>query len=131
MGAALALILGFMAVEVVAGVLAHSLALVSDAAHMLTDAAALGLSLVALRLAARPARGAMTYGFLRVEALAAQANGLTLLVLAARDRLLGGGAADLPADGVGVDGGRWWRWRASRSTAPRPSRWRARGARRT
>ena len=81
-GAALALILGFMAVEVVAGVLAHSLALVSDAAHMLTDAAALGLSLLALRLAARPARGAMTYGFLRVEALAAQANGITLVVLA-------------------------------------------------
>ncbi len=71
-----------MAVEVVAGVLSHSLALISDAAHMLTDAAALGLSLVALRLAARPARGAMTYGFLRVEALAAQANGITLLVLA-------------------------------------------------
>jgi cobalt-zinc-cadmium efflux system protein len=82
-GAALALILGFMVVEVVAGVLSHSLALISDAAHMLTDAAALGLSLVALRLAARPARGAMTYGFLRVEALAAQANGITLLALAA------------------------------------------------
>lgn len=80
--ASLALILGFMAVEVVAGVLAHSLALISDAAHMLTDAAALGLSLVALRFAARPARGAMTYGFLRVEALAAQVNGITLLVLA-------------------------------------------------
>jgi cobalt-zinc-cadmium efflux system protein len=82
-GVALALILAFMAVEVAAGVLAHSLALLSDAAHMLTDAAALGLSLLALRLSARPARGAMTYGFLRVEALAAQANGVTLLVLAA------------------------------------------------
>jgi cobalt-zinc-cadmium efflux system protein len=82
-GAALALILVFMAAEVAAGILSHSLALLSDAAHMLTDAAALGLSLVALRLAARPARGAMTYGFLRVEALAAQANGITLLVLAA------------------------------------------------
>ncbi len=82
-GAALALILAFMALEITAGILSHSLALLSDAAHMLTDAAALGLSLVALRLAARPARGAMTYGFLRVEALAAQANGLTLLVLAA------------------------------------------------
>ena len=81
-GAALGLIVAFMAVEVVAGVLAHSLALISDAAHMLTDAAALGLSLVALRLAARPARGAMTYGFQRVEVLAAQANGITLLVLA-------------------------------------------------
>ena len=49
---------------------------------MLTDAAALVLSLVALRLAARPARGAMTFGFQRVEVLAAQANGITLLVLA-------------------------------------------------
>jgi cobalt-zinc-cadmium efflux system protein len=82
-GAALALILAFMAAEVAAGIFSHSLALLSDAAHMLTDAAALGLSLVALRLAARPARGAMTYGFLRVEALAAQANGITLLILAA------------------------------------------------
>jgi cobalt-zinc-cadmium efflux system protein len=72
-----------MTVEVVVGVLAHSLALISDAAHMLTDAAALGLSIVALRLAARPARGAMTYGFQRVEVLAAQANGVTLLLLAA------------------------------------------------
>ncbi|HEY2768245.1 MAG TPA: cation diffusion facilitator family transporter [Solirubrobacteraceae bacterium] len=79
---ATALILVFMAVEVTAGVLAHSLALISDAAHMLTDAAALGLAFVALRLAARPARGAMTYGFQRVEVLAAQVNGITLLVLA-------------------------------------------------
>jgi cobalt-zinc-cadmium efflux system protein len=80
---ALALIVGFMTVEVLAGILAHSLALISDAAHMLTDAAALGLALLALRLAARPARGAMTYGFQRVEVLAAQVNGITLLVLAA------------------------------------------------
>jgi cobalt-zinc-cadmium efflux system protein len=79
---ALGLIVAFMTVEVVAGILAHSLALISDAAHMLTDAAALGLALVALRLAARPARGAMTYGFRRVEVLAAQVNGITLLVLA-------------------------------------------------
>jgi cobalt-zinc-cadmium efflux system protein len=77
------LILGFMAAEVVAGVLANSLALLADAAHMLTDAAALGLSIFALRIAARPARGAMTYGFQRVEVLAAQANGITLLLLAA------------------------------------------------
>jgi cobalt-zinc-cadmium efflux system protein len=79
---ALALIVGLMAVEVVAGVLAHSLALLSDAGHMLTDAAALALAIVALRLAARPARGAMTYGLKRVEVLSAQANGVTLLVLA-------------------------------------------------
>ena len=80
---ALSLILAFMAVEVVFGVLAHSLALLSDAGHMLTDAAAIGFSIVAVRLAARPARGAMTYGLKRVEILAAQANGVTLLVLAA------------------------------------------------
>jgi cobalt-zinc-cadmium efflux system protein len=80
---ALTLILAFMAAEVVTGIVASSLALLSDAAHMLTDAAALGLSLVALRIAQRPARGAMTYGFGRVEILSAQANGITLVLLAA------------------------------------------------
>jgi cobalt-zinc-cadmium efflux system protein len=79
---ALALILGFMLVEVVAGLLAGSLALLSDAGHMLTDAAAIGFSLVAIKLAARPAQGVMTYGLKRVEILSAQANGVTLLVLA-------------------------------------------------
>jgi cobalt-zinc-cadmium efflux system protein len=78
---ALGLLLALMAGEVVAGVLAHSLALISDAAHMLTDAAALGLALVAARLAARPAEGAMTYGLGRTEILSAQFNGGTLLVL--------------------------------------------------
>ena len=78
---ALALILGFMAVEVAVGIIASSLALLSDAAHMLTDAAALALSLLAIRIAARPPRGAMTYGFGRVEILAAQANGITLVLL--------------------------------------------------
>src|SRR5438552_14757434 len=80
---ALGLILGLMAVEVVVGILASSLALLSDAGHMLTDAGAIGMSLVAARLAARPARGAMTYGLGRAEILSAQANGVTLLVLAA------------------------------------------------
>jgi cobalt-zinc-cadmium efflux system protein len=80
---ALGLILAFMAVEVGVGVVAHSLALLSDAGHMLTDAAAIGFSLLAISLAARPARGAMTFGFRRVEILSAQANGVTLLVLAA------------------------------------------------
>jgi cobalt-zinc-cadmium efflux system protein len=79
---ALALIVGFMAVEVVAGIAAHSLALLSDAGHMLTDAGAIALSLVAIRLAARPARGAMTFGLARSEILAAAVNGTTLLVLA-------------------------------------------------
>ena len=80
---ALGLILAFMAVEVTIGVIAHSLALLSDAGHMLTDAAAIGFSLLAIRLAARPAKGAMTFGFKRVEILSAQANGVTLLILAA------------------------------------------------
>ncbi len=79
---ALVLILLFMAVEVAASVVASSLALVSDAAHMLTDAGALALSLGAARLAGRPAGGAMTYGLGRAEILSAQANGITLLVLA-------------------------------------------------
>jgi Co/Zn/Cd efflux system component len=78
---ALGLILGFMAVEVVVGIAASSLALISDAAHMLTDAAAIGLALVAIALARRPARGAFTFGLKRAEILSAQFNGATLLVL--------------------------------------------------
>ena len=78
---ALALIVGFMCVEVVMGILAGSLALLSDAAHMLTDAGALALALVAIRLARRPAAGAMTYGLGRTEIVAAAINGSTLLVL--------------------------------------------------
>lgn len=78
---ALALIVGFMAVEVVVGIAASSLALLSDAAHMLTDAGAIALSLLAIRLARRPAAGAMTYGLKRSEILAAAVNGTTLLML--------------------------------------------------
>ncbi|GAA3188353.1 MULTISPECIES: cation diffusion facilitator family transporter [Streptomyces] len=81
--AALVLICAFMAVEVVIGVVARSLALLSDAAHMLTDAASIVLALVAMRLAARPARGGYTYGLKRAEILSAQANGITLLILSA------------------------------------------------
>jgi len=80
---ALGLILAFMVAEVSVGVVAHSLALLSDAGHMLTDAAAIGFSLFAITLAARPAKGAMTFGFKRAEILSAQANGVTLLILAA------------------------------------------------
>ena len=71
-----------MAGELLAGVLAHSLALLSDAAHMLTDAAAIAFALAAMRLAARPAKGAMTFGLGRFEILSAEANGVTLLILA-------------------------------------------------
>lgn len=80
---ALGLIVALMAAEVSVGVVAHSLALLSDAGHMLTDAAAIGFSLLAIVLAARPAKGAMTFGFKRAEILSAQANGVTLLILAA------------------------------------------------
>ena len=71
-----------MGVEVVAGLLAGSLALLSDAAHMLTDAAAIGLALVAARLAARPAAGSFTFGLGRAEILSAQINGAALFLLA-------------------------------------------------
>jgi cobalt-zinc-cadmium efflux system protein len=80
---ALALIVGFMAAEVIVGIAAGSLALITDAAHMLTDAIAILLALIAIRLAARPPAGGYTYGFKRVEILSAQANGITLLLLAA------------------------------------------------
>lgn len=81
--AALGVVVAFMVAEVVAGLLAHSLALIADAGHMLTDAAALLLAVVASLVAERPARGAYTYGFARIDALSGQANGITLLLLAA------------------------------------------------
>ncbi|HEY6779696.1 MAG TPA: cation diffusion facilitator family transporter [Thermoleophilaceae bacterium] len=81
LGIALGLIVGFMCVEVVVGLLASSLALLSDAAHMLTDAGAIALALFAARLAARPARGGFTFGFRRAEILSAQVNGATLVAL--------------------------------------------------
>ena len=83
LGVVLALILVFMAGEVVVGILAHSLALLSDAGHMLTDAGAIALSLVAVHLAARRPEGGMTFGLKRAEILSALVNGATLLVLGA------------------------------------------------
>jgi cobalt-zinc-cadmium efflux system protein len=82
LGIALALILVLMGGEIAAGIVAHSLALLADAGHMLTDAAALTAALVAAALAARPARGAWTFGFRRAEILAAQGNGIALLLVA-------------------------------------------------
>ncbi len=78
---ALVLILGFMAFEVVIGIVAHSLALISDAGHMLTDAGALILSLIVIRLVQRPSGEDLTYGMRRAEVLSGQANGAVLLVL--------------------------------------------------
>jgi len=99
---ALALIAGFMAAEVVAGILADSLALLSDAAHMLTDAAAIGLALAAARIAARPAQGSFTYGLGRAEIISAQVNGAALLVLAA---IIGWEAVHRLSDPPDVEGG--------------------------
>jgi cobalt-zinc-cadmium efflux system protein len=79
----LALVLGLMCLELAVGILSSSLALLSDAGHMLTDALALALSLYAARLASRPARGSMTFGLGRAEILSAQANGLTLAIVGA------------------------------------------------
>jgi cobalt-zinc-cadmium efflux system protein len=81
LAAALALILAFMAAEVVAAIVSGSLALLSDAAHMLTDAVAIALALAALKLAARPPTGSFTYGMKRAEIVSAAVNGATLLVL--------------------------------------------------
>jgi cobalt-zinc-cadmium efflux system protein len=78
---AFALIVALLAAEVVGGIVAHSLALLADAGHMLTDAGALALALFAASIARRPARGRWTFGFHRVEILAAQLNGITLLVV--------------------------------------------------
>jgi cobalt-zinc-cadmium efflux system protein len=79
---ALFLVVGLMAGEIVAGVVADSLALLADAGHLLTDAAALGFALVAASMSARPAAGRWTFGYSRLEILAAQANGITLGLIA-------------------------------------------------
>lgn len=82
LGWVLAITATFMVVEVIGGVLSSSLALLADAGHMFTDVAALGLSLFAIRLARRPATSKRTYGYARLEILAALVNGATLLVIA-------------------------------------------------
>ncbi|HEX3647138.1 MAG TPA: cation diffusion facilitator family transporter [Pseudonocardiaceae bacterium] len=75
------LIVAFMAVEVIVGLVAGSLVLLADAAHMVSDAGAIALALVAMRLARRPAVGAYTYGLKRAEILSALINGGALLAL--------------------------------------------------
>ena len=79
---ALALVFFVLCIEVAGGILAQSLALLSDAAHMLTDAFALSLSLIALTIAAQPSDHTKTFGYHRLEILAALANGLLLLLMA-------------------------------------------------
>ena len=80
---ALVLISGYMVAEVVGGVLSGSLALIADAGHMLTDAAAIGLALLAMTLANREASTTRTWGFHRTEVLAAMINALSLWIIAA------------------------------------------------
>ena len=75
--------LGFVVVEAIAGTIAHSLALLTDAAHNVTDVAALALSWYALHLGERPAHAGKTYGYHRVGILAALANSTTLAFIAA------------------------------------------------
>ena len=103
LGLSLLVTAGIMVAEAVGGFLSGSLALVSDAGHMLTDVAALGLALLAVRFASRPADDKRTFGFRRAEVLAAQANAAGLVVLTAWiaweavDRLRHPGAAiELP-----------------------------------
>jgi cobalt-zinc-cadmium efflux system protein len=71
----------FMFAEAVGGALSGSLALIADAGHMLTDAGSLALSLFAIRMARRPATSEKTYGYVRLEILAALVNGAALLVI--------------------------------------------------
>ena len=77
------LIAAFMVVEVIGGILTNSLALLSDAGHMLSDAAALGLSYFAIKLGEKKASQENTYGYKRFEIIAAALNGITLIVISA------------------------------------------------
>ncbi|AKM18701.1 Cadmium, cobalt and zinc/H(+)-K(+) antiporter [Geobacillus sp. 12AMOR1] len=83
LAAALVITVGIMVLEFVGGLVTNSLALLSDSGHMLSDAASLLLSLLAVWFAARPASPKRTYGFYRFEILAALVNGVTLVGIAA------------------------------------------------
>lgn len=80
---ALALIASFMLVEIVGGVIANSLSLLADAAHMITDAAAISLALFAMWIASRPESSSRTFGFYRTEVIAALLNALSMWLIAA------------------------------------------------
>ena len=127
--AVLGLLAAFMTAEVIVAVASGSLALLSDAGHMLSDVGAIGAALWAIRLAARPAAGAWTFGWKRAEILSAAANGITLLVIAgivaaeAIGRLIhpspvdGGPVVAVAAAGIAVNiAAAWVLARASRSS---------------
>ena len=80
---ALAIVIAILVAEVVGGILSNSLALLGDAGHMLVDALALGISLFAITIARRPATATKTYGYHRAEVMAALANGVILVLVAA------------------------------------------------
>jgi len=82
MAGVLALTAVFMVAEIAGGVLSNSLALLADAGHMFSDVAALGLSIFAIRLASRPPSSRRTYGYARMEILAALVNGAALMLVA-------------------------------------------------
>lgn len=126
---ALALLAAFMLSEVIVAVLAGSLVLLSDAGHMLSDVGAIGASLWAMRLAARPPSGRWTFGWKRAEILSAAGNGITLLVVSgiitfeAIRRLIspfevhGGAVLTVALVGVGVNlAATWALARANRSS---------------
>src|SRR5574338_1471018 len=81
LGVVLALTTAYLVAEVVGGLLTHSLALLADAGHMLTDVAGLGLALLAIRFAEKPASPERTYGYYRVEILAALTNAVVLILI--------------------------------------------------
>jgi cobalt-zinc-cadmium efflux system protein len=99
---ALLVLLGFMVAEVAAAVVSGSLALLSDAGHMLSDVGAIAAALWAMRLAARPAGGKWTFGWKRAEIISAAGNGITLLVVAG---ILGVEAVRRLAEPPEVEGG--------------------------
>jgi cobalt-zinc-cadmium efflux system protein len=80
---ALALITSYMLIEIGGGLIGHSLALLADGGHMISDVAAIGLALLAMWMATRPASFKRTFGFHRTEILAALLNALSLWLIAA------------------------------------------------
>ena len=114
MGLALAIAAAVMLAEAVGGWMAHSLALLADAGHMLADVAALGLSVVVASLARRPATAERTFGLLRLEILAALVNGAALIAISIGIAIEAYRALPRPAGGAGRaahGGSRRWAWR--------------------
>jgi cobalt-zinc-cadmium efflux system protein len=99
---ALAINLGMLLVEAVGGLLTGSLAVLADAGHLLSDVGSIGLALLAAGLASRPGGASRTFGYQRTEVLAALANGLLLVAVAAAVAIAAIGRL---GDPPGIDGG--------------------------